>query len=139
MKIKNGCAGCPECKPEEYGKSSVASSGYAIPVDAEENLLLDTLARIRIATGLIKPMLTELPGEVRQLMDELRNLRTVAGKCEELRNMLEDVVNELDLSDGMIEQHGPMGTAPAKLVRLVLARKDQEISMLKSGMKCLGA
>jgi hypothetical protein len=58
-------------------------------------------------------------------------------KCEEYRNMLEDVVNELDLSDGMIEQHGPMGTAPATLVRLVLARKDQEIAMLKAGMKCI--
>jgi len=54
---------------------------------------------------------------------------------EELENMLEDVVNELGLSDGMIEQHGPMGTAPATLVRLVLERKDKEIAMLKSGMK----
>ena len=54
---------------------------------------------------------------------------------EQLENMLEDVVNELDLSDGMIEQHGPMGTPPATLVRLVLARKDQEIEMLKAGMK----
>ena len=56
---------------------------------------------------------------------------------EELENMLEDVVNELDLSDGMIEQHGPLGTAPAKLVRLVLDRKDMEIRALKSGMKVI--
>lgn len=28
---------------------------------------------------------------------------------EELENMLYDVVNVLDLSDGMIEQHGPHG------------------------------
>lgn len=49
----------------------------------------------------------------------------------ELENMLEDVVNELDLSDGMIEEHGPLGTAPAELVRLVLERKDQEIRMMK--------
>lgn len=52
---------------------------------------------------------------------------------QELENMLEDVVNELDLSDGMIEKHGPHGTAPAVLVRLVLERKDQEIAMLKRG------
>lgn len=52
---------------------------------------------------------------------------------EELENMLQDVVNELDLSDGMIEEHGPQGTAPAKLVRLVLDRKDREIQMLKQG------
>ena len=52
---------------------------------------------------------------------------------EELENMLEDVVNELDLFDGMVEKHGPFGTAPAKLVRLVLERKDKEILMLKRG------
>jgi len=53
---------------------------------------------------------------------------------ETLENMLEDVVNELDLSDGMIEEHGPMGTPPAELVKIVLARKDLEISMLRRGM-----
>ena len=52
---------------------------------------------------------------------------------QELENMLEDVVNELDLSDGMIEKHGPLGTAPAELVRLVLENKDLQISALKSG------
>ena len=51
----------------------------------------------------------------------------------ELEQMLEDVVNELDLSDGMIEEHGPLGTPPAQLVRLVLARKDREIKMLRQG------
>ena len=51
----------------------------------------------------------------------------------ELENMLEDVVNELDLSDGMIEKHGPLGTAPAELVRLILDRKDLEIRALKQG------
>lgn len=54
---------------------------------------------------------------------------------EELENMLEDVVNELDLSDKMIEAHGPHGTAPATLVRLVLKQKDLEIRMLKQGFK----
>jgi hypothetical protein len=58
-------------------------------------------------------------------------------KRDEFRNMLEDVVNVLDLSEGMIETHGPLGTAPAELVRLVLERKDREISMLKAGFKAL--
>jgi hypothetical protein len=56
---------------------------------------------------------------------------------EELENMLEDVVNELDLSEGMIEKHGPLGTAPAELVRLVLDRKDMEINALKKGFTIL--
>jgi pyruvate dehydrogenase complex dehydrogenase (E1) component len=56
---------------------------------------------------------------------------------EELENMLEDVVNELDLSDGMIEHHGQFGTAPAELVRLVLEQKDSEIAALNRGMKAL--
>ncbi len=52
----------------------------------------------------------------------------------ELENMLEDVVNELNLSGTMIEKHGQLGTAPAELVRLVLEQKDKEIRMLKAGM-----
>jgi len=52
---------------------------------------------------------------------------------EELKNMLEDVVNELDLSEVMIEKHGPEGTAPAELVRIILDSKDLEIKALKSG------
>lgn len=48
--------------------------------------------------------------------------------------MLEDVVNELNLSQAMIEEHGPLGTAPAELVRLVLEQKDRQIAMLKAGM-----
>ena len=43
---------------------------------------------------------------------------------EELVNMLEDVVNELDLSETAIQKHGPHGTPPAELVKLVLAEKD---------------
>lgn len=53
---------------------------------------------------------------------------------KQLENMLEDVVNELDLSENMIEKHGQEGTAPATLVRLVLEQKDKEIRMLKMGM-----
>ena len=52
---------------------------------------------------------------------------------EELENMLEDVVNELNLSDRSIYEHGPNGTPPADLVRLILKEKDQQIRMLKQG------
>ncbi len=52
---------------------------------------------------------------------------------EQLENMLEDVVNELCLSDEMIVEHGPLGTPPAELVRLVLERKDLVITLLKQG------
>lgn len=54
---------------------------------------------------------------------------------EELENMLEDVINELDLSDVAIEEHGQNGTAPVELVKLVLEQKDKQIRMLKAGMK----
>ncbi len=52
----------------------------------------------------------------------------------QLENMLEDVVNVLDLSDAAIETHGPLGTPPAELVRLVLSQKDATIKMLRAGM-----
>ncbi len=51
---------------------------------------------------------------------------------EQLEGMLEDVVNELDLSEGVIGKYGPLGTSPAVLVKLVLQQKDEQISMLKS-------
>jgi hypothetical protein len=56
---------------------------------------------------------------------------------EELENMLEDVVNELDLSEldlseFAIEFHGPLGTPPAELVKLVLAQEARIISMLEA-------
>ena len=54
---------------------------------------------------------------------------------EELENMLFDVVSELDLSDAALEEHGPMGTPPAELVRLVLAQKDRQILLLSKGFK----
>jgi len=50
----------------------------------------------------------------------------------ELENMLEDVINELELSDEMIVEH-MLGTSPAKLVRSVLYQKDMQIKMLKQG------
>lgn len=52
----------------------------------------------------------------------------------ELENMLEDVVNELNLSDASIDKHGPLGTAPAELVRLVLNEKNMQIEALKAGL-----
>lgn len=54
---------------------------------------------------------------------------------DELENMLFDVVSELELSDEMYEKHGPLGTAPHELVRLVLDQKDLEIAVLKRGFK----
>ena len=52
---------------------------------------------------------------------------------EQLENMLENVINELDLSEDIINKHGEMGTAPAELVRFVLKEKDKKIAMLKNG------
>ena len=56
----------------------------------------------------------------------------------ELENMLEDVVNELDLSDINIEVHGPLGTPPAELVRMVLREKDRKIGLLRRGFVEVG-
>lgn len=41
------------------------------------------------------------------------------------------VINVMDLSDSDLDIHGPLGTPPAELVRLVLEQKDSEIRMLK--------
>lgn len=57
---------------------------------------------------------------------------------EELERMLYDVVAELDLSDAMLEKHGPHGTEPAILVREVLAQKDMQIRMLRQGFVEIG-
>ena len=54
---------------------------------------------------------------------------------QQLESMLEDVVTVLDLSDDMLEKHGPAATEPAELVRLVLEQKDREIRNLKAGLK----
>ena len=51
-----------------------------------------------------------------------------------LEQMLFDVVDALDLSDKIDRAHGPLGTPPAELVRLVLRQKDKTIQMLQSGM-----
>lgn len=49
--------------------------------------------------------------------------------------MLEDVVNELNLSDSAIEKHGQIGTSPAELVRAVPDEKDLMIKALNNGFK----
>ena len=56
---------------------------------------------------------------------------------EQLENMLSDVVDELSLSESMIDKHGPLGTSPAELVRIILDRKDFVIKSLKSGVKII--
>jgi uncharacterized coiled-coil protein SlyX len=56
-------------------------------------------------------------------------------EIERLKNLLEDVVNALDLSDKTIGLHGPLGTEPAELVRIVLAEKDLKIRALQNGLK----
>ncbi len=48
------------------------------------------------------------------------------------RDRLEDVVNELDLSEIAVEHHGQHGTAVAELVRLVLEEKDYQLYRLKA-------
>lgn len=63
----------------------------------------------------------------------------MACKCEEYRNMLYSVVDELDLSEAALEKHGPDGTPPAELVRLVLEEKDRIITGLKNGFKIIHA
>ena len=58
-------------------------------------------------------------------------------KCDEYRDMLFAVVDELDLSSSALEKHGPLGTPPAELVRLVLYEKDRIILGLKQDFKIL--
>lgn len=61
----------------------------------------------------------------------------MCNQCNKYKNMLEDVVNELDLSEAAIAEHGLLGTPPAELVRLILQQKDREISALRAGIKVL--
>ena len=62
-------------------------------------------------------------------------IKTMGYTNKELISMLEDVVTVLDLSDDIVDKHGPLGTAPADLVRMVLEQKDKQIRMLRLGMK----
>jgi len=63
----------------------------------------------------------------------MKELTPEQRELERRRNLLEDVVNELELSSGAIEKHGQLGTPPAELVRLVLNQKDMEIKLLRRG------
>ncbi len=56
---------------------------------------------------------------------------------EQLENMLEDVINELDLSSKTVEELSARGAAPSVLVRTILDAKNKEIQLLKSALKNL--
>ena len=58
------------------------------------------------------------------------NARIESEDINRMRDLLEDVVNALDLSEIAVETHGPLGTEPAELVKLVLQQKDREIALL---------
>lgn len=74
--------------------------------------------------------------ELKTYIHELESLNTNYGWTKpEMRSMLEDVVTVLDLSESMLEKHGPLATQPAELVRLVLEQKNREIKMLRANMK----
>lgn len=86
-----------------------------------------------------------LPDELQLEVDYIHNMAQnthnveqqntkLQAEVERRGNLLEDVINQLDLSDSMIEQHGPFGTEPALMVRQVLDQKDQCIAMLKAGI-----
>ena len=76
---------------------------------------------------------------VRALKEKIEEVEDKTGNYgwtkAEMKGMLEDVVSVLDLSDYMLEKHGPIGTSPAELVRLVLEQKDREIKMLQANLK----
>jgi hypothetical protein len=73
----------------------------------------------------------------RSFMNEVAEERIarLEGKVEDLTNMLEDVVNELPLTEIAVEHHGQMGTPPAELVRIIIEAKDETIARLKAGLK----
>jgi len=72
---------------------------------------------------------TELDG--RDVIIKCWNTRHNSDEIKRMRNLLEDVVNALDLSDSAIEMHGPLGTEPSELVKSVLRQKDMAITILK--------
>jgi hypothetical protein len=51
---------------------------------------------------------------------------------EQLEDMLYDVVDQLGLSEYAIDKHGPLGTEPSKLVKLVLEEKSLIIKVLSN-------
>ncbi len=67
----------------------------------------------------------------------MKTLNDYKKECEHLKDMLLDVVTELQLSEEAIETHGPLGTEPAELVRLVLKEKDHQTACLKRSYSCV--
>jgi len=78
-------------------------------------------------------LIGEVLDEAAQVKQDYKTDADLKAKNARLTNMLEDVVNELDLSEIAIEKHGPLGTPPAELVKEVLAEKDRKIIILKQG------
>lgn len=71
----------------------------------------------------------------RPIEDELKEtIRKLRAENDRRTNLLEDVINELDLSGNAMETHGPLGTEPAEMVRLVLEEKDFKIRALSTGL-----
>jgi hypothetical protein len=66
--------------------------------------------------------------------DLQREIARLWKERERRGDLLEAVVNELDLSDAAIAEHGSLGTEPHLLVRMVLAEKDRVIRNLKAGL-----
>lgn len=58
---------------------------------------------------------------------------------QQLEDQMFEIVDILQLSDGMIEEHGPLGTPVPELVKLVMNRKDEEIRLLRQGLKAVAA
>lgn len=87
---------------------------------------------------MLEESITVILEDIEQIMNTRKGLLMSQHKREQLENMLEDVVNVLDLSPSAIAKHGPLGTPPADLVRLVLEEKNQIIRMLQSEMRPIG-
>jgi hypothetical protein len=82
---------------------------------------------------------TQVIRALKQKIEEVEDKTSNYGWTKaEMRSMLEDVVTVLNLSEDMLEKHGPIGTQPYELVRLVLEQKDREIAMLRANMKKIG-
>ena len=105
---------------------------YVLNVDGI--MLREDCLENRIRNATIDDCANALAGKVVAKEDLLTAKKNGIFGCHsylDLRNMLEDVVNELDLSEGMLEKHGQMGTPPAELVKLILAVKDLKIKLLE--------
>lgn len=113
--------------PENWDKYDYQTQRYSF--DDMEEALETIVKKLSLYDVVVNE--TDIAND-KSIMDEPVKLWET--QASELENMLEDVVNELNLSGEMIEKHGPLGTAPAELVRLVLEQKDKEIRILKSGM-----